>query len=150
MLFRPTPRLKGVDVIDVFYAEYVSPSDDLGTVTGKEGTLAEIWKYREEGKVRFVGVTTHNRPLAVDLIESGRVEVLMHRYNIAHRGAEEKVFPAAQREGLPVVSFTNTRWGSLLRGHPDWVEPVPTAVDCYRYVLRHPALHRALSAPGTL
>ena len=48
-----------------------------------------------------------------------------------------------------MVAFTCTRWGSLLKGHRDWNGPVPTAVDCYRYVLRHPAVRLALTAPRT-
>ena len=140
----------GVDVIDLFFAEYVSPSDTMDEVLGKGGAIDEIWRWKEAGKVRYVGATAHSRALAVELIRSGRVEALMHRYNMAHRGAEEVVFPAAEAAGVPVVAFTCTRWGSLLRGHRDWSGAVPTAADCYRYVLRHPAVHAALTAPATM
>ena len=70
--------------------------------------------------------------------------------HIAHRKAEEQVLPAAHAVGLPVVAFTCTRWGSLLKGHPQWPTVAPTAVDCYRYALAHPAVQVALTAPATL
>ena len=143
-------RRLDVDVIDVFFAEYVSPSNDMDEVLGKGGAIDEIWKWKAEGKVRYVGATAHSRPLSVELIKSGRVEVLMNRYNMAHRGAEGQVLPAAEAVGIPVVSFTCTRWGSLLKGHRGWTGPVPTAADCYRYVLRHPAVHLALTAPARM
>ncbi len=38
----------------------------------------------------------------------------MHRYNMAHRGAEDRVLPAAVAFEIPVIAFTCTRWGSLL------------------------------------
>ena len=138
-----------VDTVDIFYAEYVSPGDDMETLLGAGGVFDELHRWKTEGRIRYVGATTHNRPMAVELIESGRIDVLMHRYNMAHRGAEEQVLPAALNAGVPVVAFTCTRWGSLLTGHRDWDGPVPTAADCYQYVLHHPAVDIALTAPTT-
>ena len=124
-----------VDTVDVFYAEYVAPGDDMETLLGTGGMFDEFHRWKAEGIIRYVGATTHNRPMAVELVESGRIDVLMHRYNMAHRGAEEQVLPAALNAGVPVVAFTCTRWGSLLTGHQDWEGPVPTAANCYQYVL---------------
>jgi hypothetical protein len=45
---------------------------------------------------------------------------------------------------IPVIAFTCTRWGTLLKGHPNWQEAPPTAADCYRYVLGHEAVSLAL------
>ncbi|NWF58980.1 MAG: aldo/keto reductase [Fischerella sp.] len=56
---------------------------------------------------------------------------------------------ADQKADIPVVAFTCTRWRTLLQGHPNWHSKPPTAADCYRYVLRHPAVHLALTAPKT-
>ena len=138
-----------VDTVDVFYAEYVAPGDDMETLLGTGGVFDELHRWKAEGLIRYVGATAHNRPMAVELVESGRIDVLMHRYNMAHRGAEEQVLPAALNAEVPVVAFTCTRWGSLLTGHQDWDGPVPTAANCYQYVLHHPAVHMALTAPAT-
>lgn len=138
-----------VNAVDVFYAEYISPEDDMETLLGAGGVFDELHRWKAEGLIRYVGATSHNRPMAVELIESGCIDVLMHRYNMAHRGAEEQVLPAALNAGVPVVAFTCTRWGSLLTGHQDWDGLVPTAADCYQYVLHHPAVHIALTAPTT-
>ncbi len=139
-----------VEAVDVFYAEYVAPGDNMSTLLGARGVFDELHRWKAEGLIRYVGATAHNRPMAVELIESGRIDVLMHRYNMAHRGAEEQVLPAALNAGIPVVAFTCTRWGSLLTGHQDWDGPVPSAAHCYQYVLHHPAVHIALTAPTTL
>lgn len=139
-------RHLNIDVVDVFFAEYISPTDDLGQV---KSVLEELHIWKEKGLIRYVGATVHNRPLALELIEAGACDVLMHRYNMAHRGAEEKVLPAARQAGIPVIAFTCTRWGSLLSARPDWQGKVPRAADCYRYALRHPAVRLALTAPQT-
>lgn len=139
-------RYLNTDVVDVFFAEYISPYDELASV---QAVLDELHTWKEKGLIRYVGATVHNRPLALELISSGQCEVLMHRYNMAHRKAEEKVLPAARNAGIPVIAFTCTRWGSLLKGHPDWHFEVPKAEDCYRYVLKHPAVRLVLTAPQT-
>jgi aryl-alcohol dehydrogenase-like predicted oxidoreductase len=139
-------RRLDIDGIDVFFVEYVFPGEDLTQV---KVVLDEIRSWKDKGLVRYVGVTTHNRPIALKLIEESQCEVLMHRYNMAHRKAEEDVLKSAQKSNIPVVAFTCTRWGSLLVGHPLWQQKPPTAADCYRYVLHHPSVHLALTAPQT-
>jgi aryl-alcohol dehydrogenase-like predicted oxidoreductase len=141
-----------VDVLDVFHAEYVCPADDAEEVFGPDGALAEIERWRHAGLIRCAAASVHSRTLAVDLLKSGRIELLMTRYNMAHRGAEEKVFPAALKADIPVAAFTCTRWGSLLKRPSAWGadRPVPTAADCYRFALRHPAVRIALTAAGTV
>jgi len=140
-------RNLNIDLLDVFKVEYVSPTDELSQV---QALLEELHVWKEKGLIRYVGATTHNRTVALELIAGGRCDVLMHRYNMAHRTAEEQVLPAAMRAGIPVIAFTATRWGTLLKGHPSWQQEVPSAADCYRYVLQHPAIRLALSAPQSV
>ena len=134
------------DIVDVFFAEYVSPADDWEQIYA---VLEELHNWKKKGWIRYVGATVHSRPLALELIKGKQCEVLMHRYNMAHRSAEETVLPAALRAGLPVMAFTCTRWGALLKGHPDWPAGAARATDCYRFCLQHPAIRLALTAPAT-
>ncbi|MDZ8068193.1 MAG: aldo/keto reductase [Nostoc sp. DedQUE08] len=130
--------------VDVFFAEYVSPADDIGQL---QAVLDELHSWKDQKLVRYVGVTTHNLPIAKQLIEARHIDVLMLRYNMAHRKAEEDVLPSASKAGIPVVAFTCTRWGSLLKGHPNWQQKPPLAADCYRMALSHRAVRLALTAP---
>jgi predicted aldo/keto reductase-like oxidoreductase len=74
----------------------------------------------------------------------------MIRYNAAHRGAEQDVFPVTDRRGIPVVAFTAQRWGALRKHTPD--DPAgfspPTAPAWYRFALAHPSVSVVLMAPG--
>lgn len=145
-------RKLGIDAIDIFYLLYVSPNDDMRDILSPEGALRELEQWKSEGLIRYIGASTHNRPLSLDLIGTGRIDVLMHRYNMAHRKAEKKVLPAAHCADIPVVAFTCTRWGTLLKGHRNWSRdlPKPRAADCYRYALHNPAVQLALTGPKTL
>jgi aryl-alcohol dehydrogenase-like predicted oxidoreductase len=146
---RATCRRLGVDTLDVFFAEYVDPPEHGPKVFDNEGVLDLLSEWRESGAIRFVGASAHDRELAHRLVDDGRIDVLMHRYNMAHRKAASSVFPAAAAAGIPIVAFTATRWRTLLNGHPEWQGPVPTAADCYRYCLTAPAVQLVLSAPRT-
>ena len=142
-----TRKALQVDTVDAFFAEYVAPSEAWDDILG---ALDEMLVWKEKGLIRYVGASVHDRPLALSLLQSGRIDVLMHRYNMAHRKSEEEVLPLAARSEIPVISFTNTRWGSLLKGHKRWSGLIPSAEDCYRYVLRHPAVKVAWTAPRTV
>ena len=74
----------------------------------------------------------------------------MTRYNMAHRKASAEVFPACEEHGVALVTFTSTRWGSLLEGHPDWEDAPPRAADCYRFCLAHPSIDVVLGAPQSM
>ena len=139
-----------LDSIDLFLAEYISPDDDHERLFGNTGVVAELKKWQAAGKIRYVGASCHNRELALKLIGDGRIDLLMHRYNMAHRKSDLQVLPAALEAQIPVLAFTATRWGSLLRGHTEWHNDIPSAVDCYRFCLANPAIKAVLTAPANI
>lgn len=140
----------GADVIDIFFAEYINPADDKPAIFGPGGVLDELREWKSDGGIRYVGASAHDRQLAKKLALDSRVDILMHRYNMAHRKAESEVFPAALESRTPVIAFTATRWGTLLGGHPKWNGPTPTAADCYRFCLARPAVNVVLTSPKSI
>ena len=121
----------------------------------REGYIEVFERLREEGKVRFLSLSSHNRPLLPQLIrayeeKTSPYELFMLRYNAAHRGAEKDVFPFVPQEGGPgIVSYTATRWGHLLdpAKMPQGESP-PRARDCYRFALSQPAVDLVLCGPA--
>jgi aryl-alcohol dehydrogenase-like predicted oxidoreductase len=133
------------DYIDVFLF--------LGVMKEKELTdhvKEELIRFREEGKVRYIGLSTHDRQLAGRLAEEGVFNAFMIRYNAAHRGAEEEIFPHLQTHDPGVISYTATRWTYLLRRPRRWPKDgrIPTAGECYRFVLSNPHVDVCMTAPS--
>ncbi|MEE2637286.1 MAG: aldo/keto reductase [Acidobacteriota bacterium] len=143
-------RAVGADVLDVFFAEYLNPADDRSTLFGNRGVIATLAEWRRRGLIRYVGATTHDTAIASACLADPRIDVVMLRYNMAHRRLGRTVFPEAQRARRSVIAFTATRWGTLLRGRPEWGAAPPTALDCYRYCLAEPAVELVLSAASTV
>lgn len=138
-------RQLGTDYIDVFLF--------LGVMKEKhfpEHVREELSRFREEGKVRSIGISTHNRKFAGKLAAEGALDVIMMRYNAAHRGAEEDIFPYLKQYNPGVVGYTATRWRYLLKRPRGWPKDgrIPTAGMCYRFVLSSPNVHVCLTAPS--
>jgi aryl-alcohol dehydrogenase-like predicted oxidoreductase len=141
----------GTDYVDALTLYYVERSDEWEEITAPGGVLTYLRDAKRDGTVRRIGVTSHQSPLAARMAGSGLLDLVMIRYNAAHRGAEREVFPATQPLGLPVIAYTALRWGALPRPTPD--DPpgfsVPRAPTWYRFVLQHPAVAVTLAAPRT-
>jgi aryl-alcohol dehydrogenase-like predicted oxidoreductase len=138
-------RTLGVEYLDVFQVYW------LGKMSFFTGAVQEaLQKLREEGKVRLLGASTHDRPRAGKLAEESILDLLMIRYNAAHPGAEQDIFPCLARRRPAMVAYTATAWRRLLRAPSGWKGPVPTAGDCYRFCLTSPHIDVVLSGPRSV
>jgi aryl-alcohol dehydrogenase-like predicted oxidoreductase len=121
----------GVDTIDVFQLFWVQAH---WYVTGK--TWPAMQRLKEQGKVRALGVSTHDRKMARSLVDELALDLLMIRYNAAHRGAEGEIFATLGARRPGIVTYTATRWGRLLKPAGDLGPMTPP--ECYRFALGHP------------
>jgi predicted aldo/keto reductase-like oxidoreductase len=139
------------DYVDILTFYYVEEPAEWQTLIGMGGALEVCRAAQKAGEVRLLGLTSHQRPLAAEAARSGLLDLLMIRYNAAHRGAETEVFPVTDALRMPVVVYTCLRWGGLLRGTPD--DPpgfsVPPAPAWYQFALQPPSVSVALMAPDT-
>lgn len=137
------------DYVDVLTFYYVEQAKEWEQIAGPGGALEYCRRVQEQGKVRLLGLTSHQRKLASAIARSGLIDMLMIRYNAAHRRAENEIFPVTQPLGMPVVTYTSLRWGALLE--PTAADPAgfrtPAAPQWYRFVLQHPGVTVALMAP---
>jgi aryl-alcohol dehydrogenase-like predicted oxidoreductase len=115
--------------------------------------LDELNALKEEGKFGHLGISSHDRKFAGRMAAEGALDTLMIRYNAAHRGAEQDIFPFLAPHDPGVISYTATRWRHLTRrpkkGWPEG-KPVPAAGLCYRFALSNPHVHVCLTAPSNL
>ncbi len=142
--FEKRLRQFDTDYIDVFlFMGVMKPAEFTPRVR------EDLLKLKEEGKVRAIGVSCHNRAFLGKLATDGDLNALMLRYNAAHRGAERDIFPHLARHNPGVISYTATRWTALLRRPKGWPKGarIPTAPECYRFVLSNPNVHAVWTAP---
>jgi aryl-alcohol dehydrogenase-like predicted oxidoreductase len=130
------------DVIELYYLHRVDPETPL------EESLATIKEYRDEGKIRHVGVSE----VGIEQIERARelvpIVAVQNRYNLSERHHDEVVDYCA-REGLVFVPFFPLRGdeGPALAEIADRHGATTAQVALAWLLRRSPAM---LPIPGTL
>lgn len=108
-------------------------------------------RLKEQGKLRHIAMSCHNRAFLGELARTpGQpIDIFMLRYNAAHRGAEQEIFPHLPKDpSRPgVTAYTATSWGKLLKSAPPGLKPL-RGRDCYRFALTHPAVDLCMTGPA--
>ena len=131
-----------IDYLDVFQLYWLGRMSFFSQSIQKE-----LIGLREEGLVRALGVSIHDRKRAGKLAEDSPLDLLMIRYNAAHPGAEKDIFPSYAKRRPLTVAYTATRWRKLLKSPKGWSGPPMTAGDCYRFCLSSPHVDVVLTSP---
>lgn len=137
----------GLDRVDVLIAGAIPHGRSLGL---RLGALRQA-RARGHCGARAVGASFHDRATAVASVHAAQLDLHYVRYNTAHPGAKDDLFPfvPADRSSL-IFNFksllsvvTPERFRQFgLRDH--WL---PSPTDYYRFVLSHPALDGVLCSP---
>lgn len=134
----------GIDYVDVILLGWFNWNPP-------EKVINDALSLKEEGKIRFIAMSGHNRKLFGEIArqDDSPIDIFMIRYNAAHRGADHEIFPYLSKEGRPGVTiYTATRWGKLLKQNkmPPGEEAL-SAADCYRFVLSNPHVDLCMMGP---
>jgi diketogulonate reductase-like aldo/keto reductase len=147
--FDRSSRLMHRDVLDL---EQVHNLVDLKT------QLAMLRRKKEQGHVRYIGVTHYTESSFVELeavIRRERLDFVQLPYSIGFRGAEARLLPAAADTGTAVIvngPFEGGDVFSRVRSTPlpEWVAPFASswAQVFLKFILAHPAVTCVIPATG--
>jgi aryl-alcohol dehydrogenase-like predicted oxidoreductase len=149
--FLPTFFEKGLRALGIEYVDVLI----LGAYKSlpRPKVLKAVFELKQKNKVRFLAVSGHRRAFFRELLEKGDAspfDLFMIRYNAAHRGAEEEIFPHIPKDNAPgIMTYTATRWRKLLKSRkiPSTEQPL-SATDCYRFVLSNPHVQLCMTGPA--
>lgn len=126
-------RMLQTDYIDIYQLHQVSQEKDWQAITAPGGALETIVRAKEQGKVRHIGVTSHNLAMAVKLVKTGLFETVQFPFNFIETAAAEELFPVARQLNLGIIAMKPFAGGVIdnariafkfLRQYPD-VVPIP-------------------------
>lgn len=113
--------------------------------------LATLRKWKEEGRVRYIGITTSHGRYHEDfekLMATQSLDFVQFSYNIVDRAAEERLLPLATEHGIATMINRPFQRGDLFKrakGQP--LPPLATALGCtswaqffLKYIAGHPAV----------
>ncbi|MEI7638833.1 MAG: aldo/keto reductase [Syntrophus sp. (in: bacteria)] len=126
-------RMLKTDYIDLYQLHQIAQEKDWQAVTAPDGALEAVVKAREEGKIRFIGVTSHNLPMAIKLVKTGLFSTIQFPFNFIEYAAKDELFHAAREAGMGIISMKPFAGGMIdnaevaikyLRQYPEAV-PIP-------------------------
>lgn len=120
--------------------------------------LKTLRKWKEEGKVRYIGITHYtvgSHEQLEKIIRSEKIDFVQFNYSMRVRNAENSLLQAAQDNGVSVIINEPFEKGSLFNAVKD--KPLPEWAADYdigswsqfflKYILAHPAVTCVI--PGT-
>ena len=126
--------------------------------------LATLREWKQQGRIRYLGITHHEAgafPDVEKIMRSEKLDFLQINYSLMEREAEERVLPLAQERGVAVIVNRPFGAGDLFgkvrsKPLPDWA----TEFDCrswaqffLKWIVGHPGVTCAIPAtdkPGHL
>ncbi len=113
--------------------------------------LATLKAWKEEGKVRYIGITTshgRNHPELLEIMRKEPLDFIQLTYNIDNRVAEEALLPLARDRGIATMINRPFQRGSLFQHTRDEDLPeVAKDLGCdswgqffLKFIIAHPAV----------
>ncbi|HZD03677.1 MAG TPA: aldo/keto reductase, partial [Longimicrobiales bacterium] len=138
-----------LDVIDL---------DQVHNMGDPPTQLGILQEYKDEGRIRYVGITTTSErqyPELARVMREHRLDFIGIDYAVDNRAAEEVILPLARDEGIGVMvylPFGRSRMWERIgdRPLPEWAADFDAhtwAQFMLKYVIAHPAV--TVAAPGT-
>ena len=91
------------DWIDVYQLHNVSSYEDWYQIKGPGGALEALYKARDEGKIRHLGITSHDPAVLADIVREDIFETIMIPYNYLTLKPEEELLPLCKDKNVGTV-----------------------------------------------
>ena len=117
------------DRIDLFQLHNVSNPETLEQVLAPGGAYEALDLARRAGKIRFIGISSHNIDTAMAALQSGRFETLQFPFNFIENDPADALFPLAQKNDIGIIGMKPLGGGLLER-----------ADLCFKFLQQHPGV----------
>ncbi|MBI2349768.1 MAG: aldo/keto reductase, partial [Deltaproteobacteria bacterium] len=119
--------------------------------------LVTLRRWKEQGKIRYIGVTHYTESAYGELarvVKTEELDFVQLNYSIAERGAEDRMLPLAAERRLAVLVNRPFAEGALFRkvrgkALPPWAAEIGCASWAQfflKFVISHPAITCAIPA----
>ncbi|HSP41609.1 MAG TPA: aldo/keto reductase [Luteolibacter sp.] len=121
--------------------------------------LATLREMKQEGKIRYIGITTSHGRRHDDLekiMREEKLDFVQLTYNLTHREVEQRLLPLAAERGIAVIANRPFDGGELIGRLKSKKSPLPewaSEIDCktwaeflLKFIVSHPAVTCAIPA----
>ena len=115
------------DWIDVYQLHNVSNGEALHQVLAPQGAYEAVSKARDAGKIRVIGISSHNIATAMEALKTGLFQTLQFPFNFIESDPANQLFPLATQNKVGIIGMKPLGGGVLER-----------ADLCFRFLQQHP------------
>lgn len=122
--------LLGVEYIDLYQMHNVKTEEELNRVTGPGGALEGLKKAQGQGKIRYIGVSSHTRENLEKMIPMGIIDTIQVPFNAVEKDTADRLFPLAQQHDVGFIAMKPLAGGALTHAQAalDFILKYPVSV----------------------
>ncbi len=120
--------------IDLYQLHQVANDETLEKALSPGGAYEALDRARGEGKIRFIGFSSHNMPTAIKVCRTGLFATVQFPFNFVETEHAEELFAVAREMGMGIIAMKPLGGGMLER-----------ADLCFRFLQQYP---HVLPDPG--
>jgi len=146
-------EIMGTDYVDIAFIHFIKTRKEFDECWKVGGVKDLALQLKEEGKTRFIGLSTHRMDIGIDAAISGDVDVIMIQINLANHSHPQRheFLTTCAKHGVGVISMKPFAGGKLLQknkkmtfpqyitaGHPIEERKMSediTSTQCLHYIL---------------
>ena len=126
-------RMLKTDYVDLYQLHQIAQEKEWHEVTAPSGALEAVMKAKAAGKIRYVGVTSHNLQMALFMVRSGLFDSIQFPFNLIEEAAQDELLAECRDRGMAFIVMKPFGGGVIdnaplafkyLRSHPG-VIPIP-------------------------
>ncbi len=99
--------------IDIYQIHSVGSRDQLDAVLSPGGAYEALDKARQDGKIRWIGITGHFRPVLVEAVRTGLFDTVQMPYNPIETEWETDLIPEARKLDVGTIGMKPLAGGAL-------------------------------------
>lgn len=118
-------RVLRQEYVDCFVIHGLSSMDNWNAVAAAGGALDQLDECAERGKLRFIGISSHDPEVLEAALQSGRMDVLMFAVGAHCDGRYiREILPLAREHGVGTIGFKVFGAGKLLGDTTGYNQPL--------------------------
>ncbi len=105
-----------IDYVDILNIQYVK-ANEFEKVMNPKGLLDLAISFQDEGKARYLGLSTHDTSVAKQAIKSGKFNMIMFPINLANHGlmGRDELLTVCSKNKIGLVAIKPFAGGKLLK-----------------------------------
>jgi len=119
--------LLGTSSVDLYQLHNVSSDEALKEVMKSGGALDAFKTARREGRIDFIGITSHRPSVLIQALNSGEFDTIMVPLNYVERTPLQELIPLANRRDIGTIIMKPLGGGAFAN-----------AVEALKFVLKQP------------